>query len=1007
MSILQERFSVVLLLLSVIILSLLFPSEVLAIKPSERNVFIGEPDSFGEFDAAGYTDWYLWGESVRHPYEYHEILSGEWAGAVYFDGIDTGLIDPNNPNSGKKAMWLTDHFLWPNWTTNSTFQVTQFNNSWDDSNNPVPANNTAFDHDMYSQYANDTGQTVISNGMLKITIDYEVVDLGQDVESGIDGSPLAFWVPDAGTPDDPEAGERVFVWSDRYVVLQTYSFTNIDPNDSTMHNVEFYQMLHGHPADLDTATITSTYHDVDYWPDALESYTPYNAVHQVGKFRYDITQWNDGEQNSNHGDWAGFSSVVEPNWIECGPFRGGHSYTENNKPSKPGTHWNIEERNLNGEIYEYDEVAGAMGWHLGSLDPNETTSITVAFMFGTGPIKTMADVYSPLRLEIEDDAGDCVSPCPSEKTLTIDYSYVWNIPGWEAYSYSPSDVNDLEMTCYLPAEVDFVSADPNEGRYDSGLHAYIWYIGDLTGGEEDSVDISVSINSSIIPGGELISSVVAEYTVSGYEYSQETEYTTVVCECDCGSVIYVDEDATAGGDDGSSWGDAYLKLQDALAEADVCDEIWVAEGTYTPADSFSESATFALVNGVKVYGGFDGSEDYVYERNWADNETVLSGFFDPNEVDFVVTADSDVRWAILDGFTIERGAFAGVYCEGGSVHIEHNEVKDCGIGIYCYETESPIIRNNIIYDNVIGMSFEDSQGVAVVRNSTIVDNDPIGVDLVSGVEPSIKNCIFWGHADANDLIGCYATYSCIESPTDFYDESDPNIYLGIGEGNIDDNPSFAVGSYRLSSTSPCIDVGEPNETYYHQRDIDKQFRVLFGRVDMGADEYYDCDYESDADFNDDGIVNFLDYGEFAAHWLETTSDPNWNSLYDLAGEDGAIDVNDLALFADEWLWMDCETMYDFPMEEQGGVDESYESMMMRSGFSAYAVEAVAVEPTLKERVDTAQEVIDWLEDLWKADKELRKNLDKQDWDAFMDKIYEWFYGVEDSYVEEQKYIMLE
>jgi len=170
---------------------------------------------------------------------------------------------------------------------------------------------------------------------------------------------------------------------------------------------------------------------------------------------------------------------------------------------------------------------------------------------------------------------------------------------------------------------------------------------------------------------------------------------------------------------------------------------------------------------------------------------------------------------------------------------------------------------------------------------------------------------------------------------------------------------------------------------------------------MGADEYYDCDYVSDADFNDDGIVNFPDYGQFAQHWLEPDSDPNWDSLYDLAGDGEAIDAADLTLFADEWLWMDCATMTSFPMEEQRGIDETYEMMMMMSSASSgYGLWAAQAEPTLKEQIDNAQYIIDFLERLWKKDKDLRKTIDKKDWDAFIDKLYEWFYSLGDLYAEE-------
>jgi hypothetical protein len=46
-------------------------------------------------------------------------------------------------------------------------------------------------------------------------------------------------------------------------------------------------------------------------------------------------------------------------------------------------------------------------------------------------------------------------------------------------------------------------------------------------------------------------------------------------------IIYVDDDASAGGD-GSSWSSAHKYLQDALAISEAGDEVWVAEGTYKP-----------------------------------------------------------------------------------------------------------------------------------------------------------------------------------------------------------------------------------------------------------------------------------------------------------------------------------------------------------------------------------------------------------------------------------------
>ncbi len=95
--------------------------------------------------------------------------------------------------------------------------------------------------------------------------------------------------------------------------------------------------------------------------------------------------------------------------------------------------------------------------------------------------------------------------------------------------------------------------------------------------------------------------------------------------------IFVDVDA-AGLGNGLNWANAYNYLQDALADAEADDVIWVAEGTYRPDEddanpngTGSKDATFQLVDDVELYGGFDGTEIDVTERDPAVNITILSG----------------------------------------------------------------------------------------------------------------------------------------------------------------------------------------------------------------------------------------------------------------------------------------------------------------------------------------------------------------------------------------------
>ncbi|MCA9055455.1 MAG: DUF1080 domain-containing protein, partial [Planctomycetaceae bacterium] len=81
---------------------------------------------------------------------------------------------------------------------------------------------------------------------------------------------------------------------------------------------------------------------------------------------------------------------------------------------------------------------------------------------------------------------------------------------------------------------------------------------------------------------------------------------------------------------GRSWADAYQDLQTALEQARPSDsgvkEIWIAKGTYLPAAaSGPRTATFQLIDGVSLYGGFDGRETQLAQRNVVQNRTILSG----------------------------------------------------------------------------------------------------------------------------------------------------------------------------------------------------------------------------------------------------------------------------------------------------------------------------------------------------------------------------------------------
>ncbi|WP_130735729.1 T9SS type A sorting domain-containing protein [Flavobacterium sp. J27] len=130
--------------------------------------------------------------------------------------------------------------------------------------------------------------------------------------------------------------------------------------------------------------------------------------------------------------------------------------------------------------------------------------------------------------------------------------------------------------------------------------------------------------------------------------------------------IYVNANAT-GNNNGISWTNAYTNLNDALADAQNDEEIWIAEGIYTP-DASDRNATFSIIaSNLKLYGGFVGNETQLSDRVVGSNETILSGDLLGNDdaaISFVNSTRSDNSYTVvsligenplLDGLTITAG----------------------------------------------------------------------------------------------------------------------------------------------------------------------------------------------------------------------------------------------------------------------------------------------------------------------------------------------------------------
>jgi hypothetical protein len=246
------------------------------------------------------------------------------------------------------------------------------------------------------------------------------------------------------------------------------------------------------------------------------------------------------------------------------------------------------------------------------------------------------------------------------------------------------------------------------------------------------------------------------------------------------AVHYVDASAS-GNADGTSWENAFIYLQDALATAQAGERIHVAKGTYYP-DEGGESvdgdrnASFGLVSGVAILGGFPIGGGDGEQRDPSANVTVLSGDLDQDDRhDFagteensyhVVRANGVSATAVLDGFTIKAGkadgdypesAGGGMFChDGASPTIENcrfvgNQANNSGAALFNLSSSSPTIRQCVFQLNKGGLGpaiANNSFSSPIVSESLFQGNQGSAGGAVynfNRCEPAFINCAFQGN----------------------------------------------------------------------------------------------------------------------------------------------------------------------------------------------------------------------------------------------------------------------
>jgi len=251
----------------------------------------------------------------------------------------------------------------------------------------------------------------------------------------------------------------------------------------------------------------------------------------------------------------------------------------------------------------------------------------------------------------------------------------------------------------------------------------------------------------------------------------------VLCNISAAQIIYVDDDAT-GANNGSSWENAYVYLQDALADANSVEkhalslsngpvEIRVAGGIYKPDQGAGQipgdrEATFNLINGVTLAGGYAGAAD-PNARDIELYETILSGDLNGNDVQVadildllyettrtensyhVVSTYYCNESTVLDGFIINAG-------NANNETVQH--VDSGGGGFYNYYSNLMVINCIFMHNSARW----DGGGMHNIHSSPLITNCIFEKNLAgtssgghggginnSGSEPILTNCIFRGN----------------------------------------------------------------------------------------------------------------------------------------------------------------------------------------------------------------------------------------------------------------------
>jgi hypothetical protein len=215
---------------------------------------------------------------------------------------------------------------------------------------------------------------------------------------------------------------------------------------------------------------------------------------------------------------------------------------------------------------------------------------------------------------------------------------------------------------------------------------------------------------------------------------------------------YVNKNAT-GANNGTSWANAYTDLQNAISASSANDSIFVTSNVYYPTTTTDRNISFVIKDGLKLYGGVNGTETSLSQRDFKTNVTVLSGDIGTvdvntdNSCNIIAVAGLNSLGCLIDGFAIRDGQATANYSYLYN-RVTINQYQGAGIvsvnNLALIKINNCIITNNFTGINPIpqGGGHYNDNSLTEVTNSIYSNNAGGGINHRNNLSINLINVVF-------------------------------------------------------------------------------------------------------------------------------------------------------------------------------------------------------------------------------------------------------------------------